>query len=82
MDKTLGQPFFSAFIYPNPFLDHPELDLNDVLSGGPGGHAILGGVEGREIIYLGQFHALIPVPTTEPDKGASGGSTSPTGPKS
>lgn len=61
VDKVLGQPLFSAFLYPNPLLDNPSKDLHDVLGGGPGGHAPLGGEPDAPVLYTGRFRAFIPV---------------------
>jgi hypothetical protein len=68
VDKVLGQPLFSAFLYPNPLLNNPGLDLHDVLGGGPGGHAPLGGAPNTPVLYTGKFHAFIPV-DDEDDEG-------------
>jgi hypothetical protein len=74
LDKKFGQPFFVAFIYPNPNLRDDELDVDEVLGGGGGGHSALGGgggghsalggVEGG-IIYTGEFHSFTPVEKQE-----------------
>lgn len=61
VDKLLGQPLFSAFLYPNPLLNDPALSLDDALSGGGGGHAALGGVSGNVVLYTGEFRAFLPV---------------------
>jgi hypothetical protein len=59
LDKKLGQPFFTAYIYPNPFLDKDVEGTVASIGGGGGGKSVLGGVAATPI-YLGQFHATLP----------------------
>jgi hypothetical protein len=59
LDKQLGQPFFTAYIYPNPFLNEEEGEVLFEVGGGGGGKSILGGVT-QSITYLGQFRAVLP----------------------
>jgi hypothetical protein len=79
-DSKLGQPFFCAYIYPNPFLEDPKLSFNDALGGGgPGGIAEIGGsglVPGS-LIYTGTFRTVLPVaqPTPASGSGSSGSSS-------
>lgn len=66
LDKQLGQPFFTAYIYPSPFLNEDEEEGGEEggqvlfeVGGGGGGKSILGGVT-QSITYIGQFRAVLP----------------------
>ena len=63
LDKKLGQPFFVAYLYPNPFLDNDAEEGSDeplfIVGGSGGGKAILGGVT-QAPTYMGQFRAVLP----------------------
>jgi hypothetical protein len=67
LDKKLGQPFFTAYLYPYP--DEVEEEESEeqlfVVGGGGGGKSILGGVT-QSITYIGQFSAV--VPDVEPEQ--------------
>lgn len=71
LDKKLGQPFFAAYLYPNPFTDEKsEKEAKEplfIVGGGGGGKSILGGAA-QSVTYIGQFRAVLPnVEPSEPE---------------